>query len=106
MRDVIVYQAAATYQAGVTYTFTVDMAPDFVFQGTQTGRFCIHEQKFRDSAVWNFLITSQATIPYSVTISDTGTVANIPAFLPQRTFYESLKAGGAFDCGPVPNIRF
>jgi hypothetical protein len=56
--------------------------------------------------VWNFLITSQATIPYSVTISDTGTVANIPAFLPQRTFYESFKAGGAFDCGPVPNIRF
>jgi hypothetical protein len=106
LQDVIVYQAAATYQGGVTYTFTVDMAPDFVFQGTQSGRFCIHEQKFSNRAVWNALIASETAVPYSLTISDTGTVANIPAFLPQRTFYESFKAGGAFDCGPVPNIRF
>jgi hypothetical protein len=106
LQDVIVYQAAATYQGGVTYAFTVDMAPDFVFQGTQTGRFCIHEQKFTNRAVWNVLIASETAVPYSVTISDTGTVANIPAFLPQRTFYESFKSGGAFDCGAVPNIRF
>lgn len=106
LQDVIVYRAAATYQAGVTYTFTVDMVPDFVFQGAQTGRFCIHEQKFTNRAVWDALIASQATIPYSVTITDTETVASIPAFFPQRTFYEGFAAGGAFDCGPVPNIRF
>jgi hypothetical protein len=39
LREVIVYQAPATYQAGVTYTFTVDMAPDFVFQGTRQVAF-------------------------------------------------------------------
>jgi len=106
LQDVIVYQAAATYQAGVSYSFTIDLIPDFVFQGTQTGRFCIHEQKFTNRSVWNSLIASSAAIPYSLSISDTGTVANIPAFLPQRTFHESFTAGGATDCGPVPNIRF
>jgi hypothetical protein len=106
LRDVIVYQAAATYQAGVTYSFTIDMIPDFVFQGTESGRFCIHEQKFTNRSVWNALVTSSTATPYSLTISDTGTIANIPEFLPQRTFHESFAAGGAVDCGPVPNIRF
>jgi hypothetical protein len=106
LQDVIVYQAAATYQAGVTYSFTIDMIPDFVFQGAQSGRFCIHEQKFTNRTVWNALVTSSAPIPYSLTISDTGTSATIPSFLPQRTFHESFAAGGAVDCGPVPNIRF
>jgi len=106
LRDVIVYQAAATYQAGVTYSFSIDMIPDFVFQGTLSGRFCIHEQKFTNRTVWNALVSSSAAIPYSLTISDTGTVANIPDFLPQRTFHESFIAAGAVDCGPVPNIRF
>ncbi len=106
LQDVIVYQAAATYQAGVTYSFTIDMIPDFVFQGTQSGRFCIHEQKFTNRTVWNALVASSAAIPYSLTISDTGTIANIPSFLPQRTFHESFVSGGAVDCGPVPNIRF
>jgi len=106
LQDVIVYQAAATYQPGVTYTFTVDMVPDFVFQGTQSGRFCIHEQKFTNRTVWDALKASQAAVPYSVTINDTETFANIPAFYPQRTFYESFVAAGAFDCGPQPNIRF
>lgn len=106
LKDVIAYQAAATYQAGVTYTFIIDMIPDFVFQGTQSGRFCIHEQEFSNRALWNAMMASTAAIPYSVTINDTGTVANVPAFLPQRTFHESFAAGGAMDCGPVPNIRF
>jgi hypothetical protein len=106
LQDVIVYQAAATYQAGTSYSFTIDMIPDFVFQGTQSGRFCIHEQKFTNRNVWNALVTSSAAIPYSLTISDTGTIANIPSFLPQRTFHESFAAGGAVDCGPVPNTRF
>jgi len=106
MQDVIVYQAAATYQAGVTYTFIIDLVPDFVFQGTQSGRFCIHEQKFTNRPVWDALKASQAPVPYSITINATETVASIPAFFPQRTFYESFVAGGAFDCGPQPNIRF
>jgi hypothetical protein len=106
LQDVIVYQAAATYRAGVTYNFIVDMTPDFIFQGSQTGRFCIHEQKFTNRAAWNALIASQAAVPYSVTIRDTGTIATIPAFLPQRTFHENFIAAGAFDCGQAPNIRF
>ena len=106
LQHVIVYSADATYEAGITYTFTIDMAPDFVFQGTQTGRFCIHEQKFTNRAVWDALIASQSAVPYSISIRDTGTVANITAFYAQRTLYESFVAGGAFDCGPAPNIRF
>lgn len=106
LRETIVYTAQATYEAGVTYSFTLDMMPDWVFQGSETGRFCIHEQKFTNRPVWDALIASQTAVPYSVTIFDTETVANIPVFYPQRTFYESFAAGGAFDCGPTPNIRF
>ena len=106
MQDVIVYKAGATYQAGVTYNFTIDLVPDFIFQGTQTGRFCIFEQKVTNRALWDALIASPNAVPYSVTITDTETVASIPAFFPQRTFYGSFAAGGALDCGPVPNIRF
>jgi len=106
LQDVLVYRAAATYRAGQTYTFVVDMVPDYVFQGTQTGRFCIFEQKITNRAVWDALIASQTAVPYSVSISDTETSATIPAFFPQRTFHEAFTAGGAFDCGPVPNIRF
>jgi hypothetical protein len=82
------------------------MVPDYVFQGTLSGRFCIHEQKFTNRDVWNALVASQAAVPYSLSISDTETSATIPTFFPQRTFYESFKAGGAADCGPVPNSRF
>jgi hypothetical protein len=106
MRDVIVYRGSATYEPGVTYTFVVDFAPDYVIQGTQSGRFCLYEQKFTNRAVWESLIASPAAIPYSISISDTGTAATIPTFLPQRTLYESFKAGGAADCGPQPDNRF
>src|SRR5439155_1718163 len=88
LQDVITYGVAATYQAGTTYTFTVDMVPDYVFQGTQTGRFCIHNQKVTNRAAWEAIMASQAAVPYSISISDTETSANIPAFFPQGTFYE------------------
>jgi len=106
LQDVIVYQGAATFEPGVTYTFIVDFAPDYVIQGTQSARFCLYEQKFTNRTVWDALIASPAAIPYSISISDTGTAATIPAFLPQRTFYESFKAAGAVDCGPQPTNRF
>jgi len=106
MHDVIVYEGAATFQSGVTYTFSIDMVPDYVYQGTLSGRICIHDQKFTNQPPWAALVASQTPVPYSVTISDTGTVANIPSFLPQRTFHEGFIAGGAIDCGPVPNLRF
>jgi hypothetical protein len=54
LQDVIVYQAAATYQAGVTYSFTIDMIPDFVFQGAQSGRFCVHESDCLECACDQF----------------------------------------------------
>jgi hypothetical protein len=91
---------------GATYTFTVDMVPDYVFQGTQTGRFCIYSQRVTNRAVWDALMASQAAVPYSISISDTGTFASIPSFFAQRTLYESFAAAGAFDCGPAPNVRF
>ena len=105
-QDVIIYRSAATYQGGKSYTFTVDMVPDYVFQGVQTGRFCIYNQKVTNRTVWDGLMASQAPVPYSISISDVGTFASIPSFFPQRTFYESFAADGAFDCGPAPNIRF
>jgi hypothetical protein len=88
------------------YTFTVDMVPDYVFQGTQTGRFCIYSQRVTNRAVWDGLMASQATVPFSISISDTGTFASISSFFAQRTLFESFSAAGAFDCGPAPNVRF
>jgi hypothetical protein len=106
MQDVIVYSGAATYQAGATYNFTVDLVPDYVIQGTQTGRFCLYEQKFNNHAAWDALVASPADVPYSVSISDTDTAATIPVFFSQRTFHRNLVTDGAFDCGPTPNSRF
>ena len=106
MQDVIVYSGAATYQAGATYNFTVDLVPDYVIQGTQTGRFCLYEQKFNNRAVWDALVASATDVPYSVSISDTDTAATIPIFFSQRTFHRNLTTEGAFDCGPTPTTRF
>jgi hypothetical protein len=106
LQDVIIYRARATYEAGTTYTFTIDMVPDYVFQGTQSGHFCLFEQKFTNRDVWNALIASEAAVPYSLSISDAETSATIPTFFPQRTFYQSFKSAGAVDCGPVASIRF
>ena len=105
MQDVIVYSGAATYQAGA-YNFTVDLLPDYVIQGTQTGRFCLYEQKFNNRAVWDALVASATDVPYSVSISDTDTAATIPIFFSQRTFHRNLTTEGAFDCGPTPTTRF
>ena len=105
LQDVVIYGADATYEAGV-YNVTIDLIPDYVFQGTQTRRFCLHEQKFSNRPAWNALIGSAAPIPYSVSIIDTETRATIPSFFPQHMFYEAFRADGAFDCGPTPNIRF
>jgi hypothetical protein len=106
LQDVIVYGAAATFETGKTYNFSIDLIPDYVFQGAQTGRFCIHEQKFTNREAWNALIDNTSAIPYSISIADTQTSARIPSFYPQATFYQGFKATGAFDCGPVPNSRF
>ena len=106
LQEVVLYRAAATYEANTTYTFTVDMVPNYVIQGAQSGRFCIYEQKFTNRDVWNALIASEAAVPYSLSISDTETAATIPTFFAQRTFYESFKSGGAADCGPTPTNRF
>jgi hypothetical protein len=106
LQEVILYRAAATYAAGTTYTFTVDLVPDYIIQGVQTSRFCIYEQKVTNRDVWSALIASEASVPYSLSISDTETAATIPTFFPQRTFYETFKSSGAADCGPVPNNRF
>ena len=106
LQDVIVYRAGATYQAGITYSFAVDLVPDYVFQGTLTGRFCLYEQKFSNRTLWDAIRASPTPIPYSVSISDTDTTARIPLAYPQQTFYQSFVAIGAFDCGPGANIRF
>jgi hypothetical protein len=106
LNDVIVYTAAATYEAGTTYTFVIDMIPDYVFQGTQTGRFCVYERKVSNRAVWEAIMGSSTATPYSISIFHTDTSANIPAFFPQRTLHQNFIESGAFDCGPTPNIRF
>ncbi len=106
LQDVIQYEAAATYQPGTAYSFSIDLIPDFVYQGTQSGRFCVHNQKVTNRDIWNALISSNDSVSYSVSISDTNTTVRIPNSFPIRTFYESFVAGGAGDCGPVPNVRF
>jgi hypothetical protein len=106
LQDIILYSAPATYQAGSTYDFTVDLVPDYVVQGVQTGRFCIYEQRFSNRAAWEAVLASTEDVPYSISISDTETVATIPQFMPQRTFYRSFTSEGASDCGPVPTNRF
>jgi len=105
MQDVIRYQTAATYEAGVSYTFTIDFVPDYVLQG-QSGRFCLYLQKFSDRTVFDAMLGSTESVPYLVTIADTDTSATITAFLPQRTFYESFVRLGSSDCGPTPSLRF
>jgi len=106
LQDVIQYEGAATYAASTSYTFTIDMIPDFVFQGTQSKRYCVFTQKVTNREIWNALISSTDAVAYNVSISDTGTAARIPASYPQKTFYQSFVADGAGDCGSVPNIRF
>jgi len=66
----------------------------------------VFSQKASNRYVWNALISNAESVSYSVSITDTGTVARIPASYPARTFYQSFVANGARDCGPVANIRF
>ncbi len=100
--DAILYRIPATYQANTTYTFRVDLVPNDVLRGTETGRFCINEQSTANRAARKAILASPDDVRYSVAIRETGTFANIPAFLPQRTLHESFTADGAADCGPTP----
>ena len=107
LTDVIAYRGRASYRAGVTYSFTIDMVPDYVIQGVHSGRFCLHERKFeRRWNRWAAIRTSTAPVPYSVSIRDLDYDAEVPSFFPQRTFYESFVQAGAADCGPTGNNRF
>jgi hypothetical protein len=107
MNDVIVYGSRAQYRAGVTYTFSIDMAPDYVYRGTLSGRFCVHDQKFAGNpGPWNSLLASADAPVYSLTWNDTGSAAEIPAFYPQGTLRANFIAAGATDCGPVATLRF
>jgi hypothetical protein len=107
LNDVIVYGARAQYRAGVTYTFSIDMIPDYVFQGTLSGRYCVHDQKFASRpAPWNALLASSDAPSYSVSWNDIGSTAEIPAYYAQSTLRANFIAAGATDCGPAANIRF
>ena len=107
LNDVIVYSAPALYRAGVTYTFAIDMIPDYVFQGTLSGRYCVHDQKFAARpGPWNALLASSEAPSYSVSWNDLGSFTEIPAYYPQSTLRANFIATGATDCGPNANIRF
>jgi len=106
--DVILYNARAHYRAGVTYSITVDLAPDYVIQGQISGSFCMYESKFNGRARtnWEAIRESGAPVKYPVSITDVDFSGEIPLFYPQQTFYEGLVNEGARDCGPQPTTRF
>ena len=106
--DVILYSGRARYRAGVTYSITVDLVPDYVIQGVQSGAFCVYEGKFsgRARANWEAIRASGAAGKYPVSISDVDFSGEIPMFYSQRTFYEGFGREGARDCGPQPTNRF
>ena len=108
MSDVVLYNARARYRAGVTYSITVDLAPDYVIQGVQSGAFCVYQAKFYGPARahWEAIRASGAAGKYPVSISDVDFAGEIPLFYGQRTFYESFAREGARDCGPQPTNRF
>jgi hypothetical protein len=106
--DVILYHGRALYHAGVTYSITVDLIPDFVIQGRLSGSFCVYEAKFggRARERWESVRDSGAAVKYPVSITDIDFAGEIPLFFAQRTFYESFVREGARDCGPQPTNRF
>ena len=107
LNDVIVYGARVEFRAGVTYTFSIDMVPDYVFQGTLSGRYCVHDQKFAARpGPWNALLASSEAPSYSVSWNDLGLTAEIPAYYPQSALRANFIAAGATDCGPNANTRF
>lgn len=107
LNDVIVYNSPALYHAGVTYTFSIDLIPDYVFQGTLSGRYCVHDQKFAARpGPWNALLASSEAPPYSVSWNDLGSITEIPAYYPQSMLRANFIAAGATGCGPNANIRF
>ena len=107
LADLIASRGRASYRAGVTYSFTVDLVPDYVIQGVRSGRFCLYERQFeRRLDRWAAVRASTAPIPYSLSIRDLDYDAEVPSFFPQRTFYESFVQAGATDCGPTSNNRF
>ena len=55
---------------------------------------------------WDAIRSSTTPVSYTIAIQHLNYKAEIPAFLPQRTFYESFIKTGAHDCGNVPNNRF
>jgi hypothetical protein len=97
LQEGIVYKAPATYQGGVTYTFRVDLVPDYVDRDRQTGRFCIRENS-SNRAAWDAIMASADATPFTISISDSHTTARVPAFLPQRTIRDSLVAEGVVAC--------
>ena len=107
LADVIAHRGRASYRAGVTYSFTIDMVPDYVIQGVRSGQFCLYERKFeRRLDRWAAVRASTAPVSYSLSIDDLDYDAEVPSFFSQRTFYESFVQGGATDCGPTGNNRF
>ena len=107
LTDVIAYRGRASCRAGVTYSFTVDLVPDYVIQGVRNGRFCLYERKFeRRLDRWAAIRASTAPVPYSVSIRDLDYDAEVPSFFPQGTFYDGFVQAGAADCGPTGNNRF
>ena len=107
LTDVIIHRADARYRSGVTYSFTVELVPDYVIQGVRSGRFCLYERKFeRNWNRWAGIRAGVAPLPYSVSIRDLDYDAEVPSFFPQGTFYESFVRAGAADCGAEPTNRF
>jgi len=107
VNDVLLYGGRAQYRAGTTYSFVIDLVPDYVFQGTISGKFCLHEQKYSTNpGPWNALMASNTPVPYTVTVADLDYSGRVPLFFPQSALRASFLAAGALDCGPVPNIRF
>jgi hypothetical protein len=106
--EVILYNARARYRAGITYSITVDLAPDYVIQGQISGAFCMYEAKFNGRARtnWEAIRESVALVKYPVSITDVDFSGEIPLFYPQHAFYEGLVNEGARDCGPTPTTRF
>ena len=110
MPDLLKFDTAASYTAGVTYHFTVDLVPDYIIQNATKDKFCIYVKKFGGSqkmqAIWDNLRSNGAPIKYRVEIRNSDFKGETDPFHSQKSFLASFVTEGAQDCGPNPNVNF
>lgn len=103
LKGLLKNSSPASYQAGVTYRFVIDLLPNYILVDKTEKKFCILASEFDANSMsknfWSFAKADAKPRPYRVSLDGLDFNARTEGFVTQKTLLEAFAKDGLRECG-------